>query len=405
MIYLTGVTVFVVVILVLTMIILALEKALVKGADVTIIINDDPEKSIHTQAGKPLLFALSEQKILLPSACGGKGACGMCKCLVEEGGGDLLPTELSHLSRKERKSNVRIACQMKVRSDLKIRVPESILSIKKYQARVVSNDNVATFIKLLILKLDDGERVAFKAGNYMQIDVPPYALSFNQFDIADRYKKEWERFGLLSIHAKSETPIFRAYSLANPPLEQEVLTFTIRIATPPPKTHDLPPGVGSSFLFHLKPGDQVTLSGPYGEFFVKESQREMCFIGGGAGMAPMRSHILDQLEGRKTQRKISFWYGARSRQEMFFDEEFQELAHKYPHFSYHVALSEPLPEDHWEGLKGFIHQCLYDAYLKNHEDPADVEYYLCGPPMMIDAILVMLDSLGVDPEMIAYDKF
>lgn len=405
MIYITGVTVFVLVIFLLTVVLLVLESALVKGGDVTITINDDPDKSIRTQAGKPLLFALSEQKVLLPSACGGKGSCGMCKCVVEAGGSDFLPTELTHLSRKERKAHVRIACQLKVRSDLKIRVPEEILSIRKYQAEVLSNENVATFIKLLVLKLDTGQHVEFKAGNYMQIDIPAYTLSFGDFDIAERYKKEWERFGLLSIRARSDTPVFRAYSLANPPSEKEVLKFTVRIATPPPKATDIPPGIGSSFIFNLKPGDRVTLSGPYGEFFVKETRREMCFIGGGAGMAPMRSHILDQLEARNTSRKVTFWYGARSRQEMFFDEEFQILMKKYPHFSYHVALSEPLPGENWQGPTGFIHQCLYDGYLKEHEDPADIEYYLCGPPMMIDAVLSMLDSLGVGPEMIAYDKF
>ena len=405
MIYLAGLTVFIAVILFLVVMLLSLEAFLVKKGDVVITINDDADKGVRTSAGKPLLFALAEKNILLPSACGGKGSCAMCKCVVEEGCTEPLPTELAQLSRKERKENVRLACQLKVRQDLKIRVPEEIFSIRKYDGVVVSNDNVATFIKLLTVKLASGQSVDFRAGNYMQIDIPAYDLSYSDYDIDARFKEAWERFGLTRITAHSEEPVFRAYSLANPPSEKEVLKFTVRIATPPPRTTDIPPGVGSSYIFDLKPGDKVTLSGPYGEFFVKDTEREMCFIGGGAGMAPMRSHILDQLLDRKTHRKMTFWYGARSGQEMFFDDEFRDLDGRNDNFSYHVALSEPLPEDNWDGLTGFIHQCLFDEYLNDHDDPAEIEYYLCGPPMMIDAVLTMLDDLGVEPEMIAYDKF
>ncbi|MBU0995005.1 MAG: NADH:ubiquinone reductase (Na(+)-transporting) subunit F [Proteobacteria bacterium] len=405
LIYLTGLTVFLAVILFLVVMLLTLESFLVKAGDVVITINDDTDKTIRTKAGKPLLFALSEKNVLLPSACGGKGSCAMCKCVVEEGGMEPLPTELAQLSRKERKEHVRLACQLKVRENLKIKVPEEIFSIRKYDGVVVSNENVATFIKLLVMKLDTGQTLDFKAGNYMQIDIPAYDLSFSEYEIGERFKASWERFGLTRMMAHSDAPVFRAYSLANPPSEKDVLKFTVRIATPPAGSKDIPPGVGSSYIFDLKPGDRITVSGPYGDFFVKDTKREVCFIGGGAGMAPMRSHILDQLEDRKTDRTTTFWYGARSKQEMFFDEEFKALEEKHNNFTYHVALSEPLPEENWNGLKGLIHQCLYEEYLESHDDPTEIEYYLCGPPMMIDAVLNMLDDLGVEPDMIAYDKF
>ncbi|MDY0311247.1 MAG: NADH:ubiquinone reductase (Na(+)-transporting) subunit F [Desulfobacterales bacterium] len=379
-------------------------KVVVKG-DVAIEINGDSENPLHAPVGNTLLAALINNGILLPSACGGKGTCGTCKCKVLEGGGEIMPTELSHISRQERLDGVRLACQLKLRQDLKIRIPEEIFSIQKYAATVVSNDNVATFIKELVLELDDGQQIEFEAGAYMQIDIPEYDVSFRDFDVAQRYRDAWERFDLWGLRAASDTPDSRAYSLASAPHEGQRLMFTVRIATPPPNKPEAPPGVGSSYVFSLKPGDRVTLSGPYGDFFAKPTRREMCFVGGGAGMAPMRSHILHQLEALRTERRLTFWYGARSVSEMFYDEEFKHLAETHPNFSYHVALSDPQPGDDWDGPVGFIHQVLYEQYLKGHEDPTEIEYYLCGPPMMIDAVTTMLDDLGVEPEMIAYDKF
>lgn len=389
----------------LVALLLVLEATLVRKGSVRIVINDDPDKAVETASGATLLSALAGADIFLPSACGGSGACGQCRCTVEAGGGDILPTELSHLSRQEQMDHVRLSCQLKVREDMRIRIPESIFAIKKYTATVVSNNNVATFIKELLLRLDGDERIAFEAGQYMQIDIPEYdRVCFAGFDVADRYSAAWEKFDLMGLCVGTDEPVFRAYSLANPPYE-ELLRFTIRIATPPPGAPDLPPGIGSSYVFNLKPGDRVTLSGPYGDFLVKPTDREMCFVGGGAGMAPMRSHILHQLNTEHTKRTITFWYGARSAQEMFYHEEFSALAEKYDTFSYHVALSDPQPEDNWQGLTGFIHQCLYSHYLKEHEDPAEIEYYLCGPPPMLDAVMALLEDLGVEPGMIAYDKF
>jgi len=405
MIYIISFTVFSSVIFTLVGMLLLVESKLVKKGDCKIVINNDEDKSLTVPGGITLLSALLSNKILMPSACGGGGSCGTCKCVVEKGGGEILPTELPHLSRKEKKENIRLACQLKVRQDMKIRIPEQIFSIKKYHATVLSNRNVATFIKELVLNLDPGEAIEFRAGAYIQIDIPEYQLVFSQFDVDARFKPVWDRFNLWGLKSKSEEPVFRAYSLANPPSEKGLLKFTIRIATPPPGKTDIPPGVGSSYAFNLKPGDKITLSGPYGEFFVKNTKREMCFIGGGAGMAPMRSQIRNQLLDIKTDRIMTFWYGARSKAEMFYDEEFKELEHNHANFFYHAALSDPQPEDNWEGMKGFIHQSLYDHYLKKHKDPTEIEYYLCGPPPMLDAILKMLDGLGVEPEMIAYDKF
>jgi Na+-transporting NADH:ubiquinone oxidoreductase subunit F len=405
MIYVVSTTVFSGIIFLLVAMLLMLEAKVVRKGDCKIVVNDEEDKAINVPGNISLLSALLGNKILLPSACGGGGSCGTCKCVVTEGNRGVLPTELPHLSRKERKANIRLACQLKVKEDLKVRIPDEIFSIKKYHASVVSNENVATFIKELVLKLDPGEAVDFKAGAYMQIDIPEYEASFSEFKVSERFKPVWDRFNLWGLKAKSEEPVFRAYSLANPPSEKGILKFTIRIATPPPGKSEIPPGVGSSYTFNLKEGDRVTLSGPYGEFFVKDTDREMCFVGGGAGMAPMRSHIFNQLPDKKTKRKMTFWYGARSKAEMFYDEEFRELARTHENFSYYVALSEPQPEDHWEGMTGFIHQCMYSHYLGKHKDPTEIEYYLCGPPPMLNAILKMLDDLGVGPEMIAYDKF
>jgi Na+-transporting NADH:ubiquinone oxidoreductase subunit F len=403
-IYLISLTVFAGVILILVGTLLLVEAGVVQKGDRDIVINDDEEKSVQAASGLSLLRALSQNDILLPSACGGRGTCAMCKCQVLEGGRDVLPTELVHLSRSERLDKVRLACQVKVKEDLRIKIPDEVFSIKKYDATVVSNDNVASFIKELRLALDPGEPFEFKSGAYVQIDVPEYAMTYEQIDVGDQYRQFWTQFDFWGIKSRSNEPIFRAYSMANYPGENE-LRFTIRIATPPPGTKGIPPGVASSYLFARKPGDRLTLSGPYGDFFIKDTDREMCFVGGGAGMAPMRAHIFDLLLNIKTRRKMTFWYGARSRIEMFYDEEFKQLAADNPNFSYHVALSDPQPEDDWDGPVGFIHQVAYDHYLNEHEDPTEIEYYLCGPPMMLDAVGVMLDSLGVEPDMIAYDDF
>ena len=405
MIYLVSSAVFLGVILTLVTIILFLDATVVKKGNCDIVINDDRGKSIHGPTGQTLLSSLVNSGIFIPSACGGSGACGQCKCLVEKGGGDILPTELPHLSRKEKADDVRLACQVKVREDMSIQLPPEIFSIKKYFATTESNTNVATFIKELVLKLDPDSDLSFKAGAYMQIDIPEYEVSFSEFDVTDRFSATWEKFNIKGLIAKSEDPIFRAYSLANPPGENEKLMFTIRIATPPEDSPEAPPGVGSSYVFSLKPGDRVALSGPYGDFFVKDTDNEMCFIGGGAGMAPIRCHILHQLNEKKTKRKISFWYGARSTQEMFYDDEFSSLEKTYDNFTYNVALSQPLAEDKWSGMTGYVHQNLYDHYLSSHPDPTEIEYYLCGPPQMLEAVIDMLYNLGVESEMIAFDAF
>ncbi|MCP4373850.1 MAG: NADH:ubiquinone reductase (Na(+)-transporting) subunit F [Deltaproteobacteria bacterium] len=407
MIFVISSVVFSSVILSLVGLLLLVEAKIVKKGDCEIIINNDRSKNLHTAAGSTLLSALMENSIFLPSACGGGGTCGTCKCRVDQGGGGILPTELAHLNRKEKNNHIRLACQLKVKEDLNIHIPEEIINVKKYQATVISNDNVASFIKELVLKIDDNEGLEFNAGAYIQIDIPEYELSFSELRvrILERFRPAWDRFNLWGLRSKTEKPVFRAYSLANPPSEKNILRFTIRIATPPSSVAAAPPGAGSSYIFNLKEGDQVTLSGPYGDFFVKDTQREMCFIGGGAGMAPLRSQIMHQLNTLTTNRRISFWYGARSIMELFFDDEFRALEDKFKNFSYNVALSQPQPEDNWNEMTGYIHQCLFDNYLKTHDDPTEIEYYLCGPPEMLDAAIEMLDSLGVEPEMIAFDKF
>jgi len=407
MIYIVSIAVFTAVIFLLIGLILLVEAKVVRSEDCFVTINDDTEKPLKVAAGGTLLSALSENQILLPSACGGGGTCGTCKCRVDRGGAGILPTELAHLSRREKKENVRLACQLKVKEDLSIQIPREILDVQKYEATVLSNENVATFIKELVIRLENDADLDFQAGAFIQIDVPEYELSYSEFKarVEDRYRPEWDAFDLWGLQSKNETPIFRAYSLANPPLEKNVLRFTIRIATPPPWIPGAPPGVGSSFIFNLEPGDKIIISGPYGDFFAKKSEREMCFIGGGAGMAPLKSHILHQLEDVKSRRRISFWYGARSLQELFFSEQFEQLETAHANFSFHVALSEPKPEDGWSGMTGFIHDSLYTHYLSEHDDPTEIEYYLCGPPPMIDAVISMLDHIGVEAEMIAYDKF
>lgn len=377
---------------------------LVNRGKVKILINDDAEKSPEVEAGSTLLNTLAAEKIFLPSACGGGGTCGMCKCQILEGGGEVLPTEKTQLSRAEMKDHVRLSCQVKVKNDLKIHVPEEIFSIQKWECEVVSNQNVATFIKELILRLPAEENLNFKAGGYIQIDIPPYELTYADFDVETEYRGDWDKYNMWRFKSKLDEEIFRAYSMANHPAEGNIVMLNVRIASPPPGM-DVPPGKASSFIFNLKPGDKVMVSGPYGEFFAKNTEREMLYIGGGAGMAPMRSHIFDLFYSKNTQRQVSFWYGARSVREMFYDDEFKKLAADHPNFSYNVALSDPLPEDNWTGPVGFIHQVVLENYLKNHPAPEDIEYYMCGPPPMIAAVNRMLYNLGVDKETIYYDEF
>jgi Na+-transporting NADH:ubiquinone oxidoreductase subunit F len=380
------------------------ESKLVTKGKVKLTINDDEEKSPEVQAGSNLLNTLSDQGIFLPSACGGQGTCAMCTCKVVDGGGDVLPTEESQLSRRDIKDNVRLACQVKVKNDLKIEIPEEIFNIQKFECTVRSNNNVATFIKELVLELPKGLDLDFKAGGYIQIYIPPYNISFKDFDVEDEYKPDWDKYKLWDLRATNDEEIFRAYSMASHPAEKDIVMLNVRIATPPPGT-DFPPGISSSFIFNLKPGDKVMVSGPYGEFFIKDTDKEMVYIGGGAGMAPMRSHLFHLFHTLKTDRKVSFWYGARSKREMFYDEDFKDIEARFPNFSYNVGLSEPMPEDNWDGPVGFIHQVVYENYLKDHEAPEDIEYYLCGPPMMISAVNTMLYNQGVEKEQIAFDEF
>ena len=380
------------------------ESKLVNKGKVKIIINDDEEKSPEVEAGGNLLSTLSSQEIFLPSACGGQGTCAMCTCQVLEGAGDALPTEEGQLSRAQLKDNIRLACQVKVKNDLKIHIPEEIFNIQKFECRVRSNYNVATFIKELVLEIPKEQEMDFKAGGYIQIYIPPYDISYSEFDVEKEYHEDWDKYKLWDLKSTNDEEIFRAYSMASHPAEKDIVMLNVRIATPPPGT-DFPPGISSSFIFNLKPGDKVTISGPYGEFFIKDTNREMIYIGGGAGMAPMRSHLFHLFHTLKTGRKVSFWYGARSKREMFYDEDFKAIKEKFPNFSYNVALSDPLPEDNWDGPTGFIHQVVHDIYLANHEAPEDIEYYLCGPPMMISAVNNMLYNLGVEKDMIAFDEF
>ena len=401
-----AVVAFTSVVLVIVGGLLAAEKKLVAQGEVSIEINGDTDGALAVSPGTNLLTAMATSKIFLPSACGGGGTCAMCKCQIFEGGGDLLPTEAGHINRKEAKDNWRLACQVKVKEDMKIGIPDEIFGIKKFRCLVRSNENVATFIKELVLEIQDGETLDFEAGGYIQIDIPEYSnLSYKSFDVEDEYREDWDKWDLWKYTANNDEDCFRAYSMANHPAEGQIVMLNVRIATPPPGKDDVPPGIASSYIFDLKPGDEVYVSGPYGEFFQQKTQREMCFIGGGAGMAPMRSHLFDLFHTQKTDRKVSFWYGARSRREMFYDEQFKDIEKDFPNFKYHVALSNALPEDDWEGYEGFIHQVLQDNYLMKHDAPEDIEYYLCGPPMMNEAVFRMLDEMGVDDEMIRFDDF
>ena len=400
-----GVIAFTVVIVGLVLILIAARSQLVSSGDVSITINDDPDKAIRTSAGSSLLSTLAENKLFIPSACGGQGTCGVCRVVVDEGGGSLLPTEAGFISRKEARAGARLSCQVKVKDDLKIQVPPEVFDIRKWTCRVRSNDNVATFIKELVLELPEGEDVPFRAGGYIQIECPPHVVEYKNFTVDEEYREDWDKFDQWRYTSKVEEDVTRAYSMANYPEEKGIIMLNVRIASPPPRTPDVPPGQMSSYIFDLKPGDEVVISGPYGEFFARDTQSEMIFIGGGAGMAPMRSHIFDQFRRVATDRKVSFWYGARSMREAFYMEDFDSIATENDNFEWHLALSEPLPEDNWTGLTGFIHQVLYERYLKDHSSPEDCEYYICGPPMMNDAVIQMLVNLGVEQENIMFDDF
>ena len=400
-----GVVSFTGVVLLLVLVIIFARSRLVSTGSVNIEINDDPANTITVPAGSKLLQTLAENKIFLSSACGGGGTCSQCKCLVMDGGGSILPTEESHFTSKEQNEGWRLSCQVAVKNDLKIKIPDEVFGVKEWECEVISNDNVATFIKELILKLPEGEEVNFKAGGYVQLEAPAYKdLSYKAFDVDNEYHSDWDKFKIWENVANNDEPIIRAYSMANYPEEKGVLKFNIRIESPPPGS-DVPPGLMSSWVFNLRAGDKVRVFGPFGEFFARKTDAEMVFVGGGAGMAPMRAHIFDQLLRINTNRKITFWYGARSLREMFYVDEFDKLQEDNENFNWHVALSDPLPEDDWSGETGFIHQVLLDNYLKSHPAPEDCEYYLCGPPMMNKAVIDMLINLGVEPENIMLDDF
>jgi Na+-transporting NADH:ubiquinone oxidoreductase subunit F len=398
-----GVAMFTAIVLALVFIIIYARGLLVSSGDVNIEING--EKTITVPAGGKLLQTLSEANIFLASACGGGGTCAQCKCIVNEGGGAMLPTEESFFTRRDANEGWRLSCQTAVKQDMKIEVPEEVFGVKQWECTVESNPNVATFIKELTLRLPEGENVDFRAGGYVQLEAPPHTVNYSDFDIEEEYRGDWERFGFFKLSSTVKETVIRAYSMANYPEEQGVVKFNIRIATPPPGSEGIPPGEMSSWAFNLKPGDKVRVYGPFGEFFAKDTDAEMVFIGGGAGMAPMRSHLFDQLKRLHSKRKISFWYGARSLREMFYVEDYDQLAAENDNFEWHVALSDPQPEDNWDGLTGFIHNVLYEQYLKDHPAPEDCEYYMCGPPMMNAAVIKMLGDLGVEPENIMLDDF
>ncbi len=400
-----GVTMFTAIVLVLVLIILMAKSKLVSSGDVTIGINGDPEKGVVTKPGDKLLGALAGQGIFIPSACGGGGTCGQCKVHVHSGGGELLPTEESHISKKQAREGERLACQVAVKQDMEIEVEDEIFGVQKWECTVKSNDNKATFIKELVLNIPDGESVPFKAGGYIQIEAPAHHIKYSDFDIPEEYRGDWERFGFFDIESKVDDETLRAYSMANYPEEEGIIMLNVRIATPPPNNLTLPAGKMSSFIWSLKEGDKVTISGPFGEFFAKDTDNEMVFVGGGAGMAPLRSHIFDQLKRLKSKRKISYWYGSRSLREMFYEDDFNGLAADNENFEWHIALSDPQPEDNWTGMTGFIHNVLYEEYLKDHEAPEDCEFYMCGPPMMTSAVINMLKDLGVEDENILLDDF
>lgn len=404
-----SIAVFLTVILLLVAMLLVAKKQLSPKGEVTIDINEG-ERTLTVSPGSSLLSTMSSSGIFLPSACGGGGTCGMCRCQLEEGGGSILPTEVGFFTRKEQHEKWRLGCQVKVRENLKIQVPKEVLGIKKWECEVVSNHNVATFIKEFVVKLPEGETLNFKSGGYIQIDVPKCEVEFKDFDVEKKFRDEWDKFKMWNLKMKNNEETYRAYSMANHPAEGNIIMLNIRIATPPwdrakGAFANVNPGICSSYIFSCKPGDKVTVSGPYGEFFIKDTEREMVYIGGGAGMAPLRSHLFHLFHTLKTDRKVSYWYGARSKREIFYEEDFRNIEKQFPNFKFHIALSEPAPEDNWNGYVGFIHQVLYDNYLKTHEEPEEIEYYMCGPPMMNSAVENMLYNLGVPEEMIDYDDF
>lgn len=405
----TSIVFFLVIILLLVSVLLFAKKKLTPSGTVNIDINDG-EKKIEVEPGSTVLSTLGNNGIFLPSACGGGGTCGMCKCQVVEGGGSILPTEVDFFTRKEQQTNWRLGCQVKIREDMKIRVPEEVMGIKKWECEVVSNHNVATFIKEFVVRLPEGENLNFKSGGYVQIDVPKYEANFKDFAIEEKYRDEWDKFGLWNLGIKNNEETFRAYSMANHPAEGNIVMLNIRIATPPwdrqkNQWADVPPGICSSYIFSRKPGDKVTISGPYGEFFIQDTDNEMLYIGGGAGMAPLRSHLFHLFHTLKTGRKVTYWYGARSVREIFYEDHFRAIEKQFPNFKFTIALSDPQPEDNWDGPVGFIHQVIHDNYLKDHEAPEDIEYYMCGPGPMTNAVNKMLYDLGVEKENIYYDDF
>lgn len=401
---LIGVFFFTAVVLSLVIVILAAKKVLVAAGDVKLVINDS--KTITVPAGGKLLGCLANNGIFVSSACGGGGTCAQCKVRILSGGGEILATERTHISNTKAREGYRLSCQVAVKQDMKIEVPHEVLETKKWVCTVRSNHNVATFIKELVLELPEGEAVDFKSGGFIQIEVPPHTVQYKDFDIEEQFREDWDKFKIWRYTSTVEEPVFRAYSMANYPGEKGIIMLNVRVASPPPRAPEgTPPGKVSSYIFGLKPGDKVTISGPYGEFFIKDTDNEMVYIGGGAGMAPLRSHIFELFRNRETKRKVSYWYGGRSVRELFYIDHFRSIEKEFPNFKFHIALSEPKPEDHWTGYVGFIHQVVLENYLKNHPAPEDIEYYLCGPPMMNSAVFKMLDDLGVPQSNIAFDDF
>jgi Na+-transporting NADH:ubiquinone oxidoreductase subunit F len=402
---LLGVLMFTIIVILLVIIILFARSQLVPSGNVNIYINDDPDKTLEVSTGDKLLNALGDHQIYLPSACGGGGTCGECKAIITKGGGDILVTEKAKLNRRQVREGYRLTCQVPVKGDMNLEIPAEVFDIKKWECTVKSNKNVATFIKELVLQLPEGEHVDFKAGGYIQIEASPHTVHYKDFEIEEEFREDWDKYDMWQYVSKVDEEVIRAYSMANYPEEEGIIMLNVRIASPPPNLPNVPPGQMSSYIFGLKPGDKVTISGPYGEFYARDTKNEMVFVGGGAGMAPMRSHIFDQLKRIHSDRKMTFWYGARSLREAFYTEEFDELEKKNPNFKWFLGLSEPLPEDNWDGPVGFIHQILYEHYLKEHPAPEDCEYYICGPPMMNTAVMKLLDDLGVEPENILFDDF
>jgi Na+-transporting NADH:ubiquinone oxidoreductase subunit F len=398
-----GVSLFTTIVLGLVGIILFARSKLVATGNVSILVND--EKEIQAPVGSKLLGALADASLFVSSACGGGGTCGQCKVKISEGGGSILPTEETHINKREARSGERLSCQVTVKQDMKIEVPEEVFGVKQWECTVRSNNNVATFIKELVMEIPRGEIVPFKAGGYIQIECPPHVVQYKDFDIDEQYHPDWDKYDVWRYESKVEEPVVRAYSMANYPEESDIIMLNVRIATPPPRDETIPPGIMSSYIWSLKPGDKVKISGPFGEFFAKDTDAEMVFIGGGAGMAPMRSHIFDQLKRLKSTRKITFWYGARSLREAFYTEEFDKLQAENENFTWHLALSEPMAEDNWDGFTGYIHDVLLENYLKQHPAPEDCEYYMCGPPMMNSAVINMLKELGVEDDNILLDDF